>query len=670
MAINQFQRGPSLGELLGSGLGSGLSTGLQQLAQQKLGQLQSRYQQQQTMSGLQALGFNPIEAQQVAMLPKELQSEVIKNYLRGAESTGLDQALSSLGLGQGPVQQAPAMQQPSEAQQQMPQFSLLNTLSAPRLSSKNKLDIAKFQQKQQMINSKDKALAFKETAVTRKDILDSANADRENNMRIDRMAELNKEGKLSNPLFYSSLKKLGLDIPALLTPESQEFQKLTIDFLKNAKKMFGARISNFEAETFLKSIPSLTQSTEGRARVIHNLKMLYKGSSIRKKAMTDIIKENNGTPPFDLSEQIETRIDPELTAIAAEFKKGFSNAPQGNAPVFNEQVEGNGLTAVDGMNQQPVAKEESLPASVLRNTTRLAARSGEAALGLPGDIESGLRTVKEAVLPSKYDPAQYLVDGIKSGAKRFLGIDLDKINPANYLVDQLKKILPSIDGQILPTSETVRKGITKKVLPKSFSVPQGGWETLADDFVSDATSLLVPVKGKIPFARALKTAGAGNLASTLVKKIGGGEGSQAGAKIGTILLTSMGNPFSFKNHVKTLYPSQAENFADEVNKSSSILNFIHKVKMPVGKNISLGLNPATAVAIGLFSGKVGIATGVMGALYGTGFAERLVRMFATNSELRKSYINLLKSAAAKNATMTARSLRKFDNNMKKEFIIK
>ncbi|MEK6884942.1 MAG: hypothetical protein AABY22_35250, partial [Nanoarchaeota archaeon] len=40
----------------------------------------------------------------------------------------------------------------------------------------------------------------------------------------------------------------------------EEFQKIEANFLRNAKQYFGGRISNYEVEQFLKTIPSLSQS--------------------------------------------------------------------------------------------------------------------------------------------------------------------------------------------------------------------------------------------------------------------------------------------------------------------------------------------------------------------------------------------------------------------------
>src|ERR1700733_5045139 len=101
-----INEGPGLGALLGSSLGTGLGSGFNQLAQNKLNQLLNRQQATQSAKGLAALGIPFDQAHQIAQLPQELQSIVLKNYLQGAESSGLDQALAGvLGTGADQGQQ-------------------------------------------------------------------------------------------------------------------------------------------------------------------------------------------------------------------------------------------------------------------------------------------------------------------------------------------------------------------------------------------------------------------------------------------------------------------------------------------------------------------------------------------------------------------------------------
>jgi hypothetical protein len=143
------------------------------------------------------------------------------------------------------------------------------------------------------------------------------------------MEELAKRGNLTYPLFASALETLsngifgfGIDMTALLHQDSQEFRKLSNDFLKDAKDTFGSRLTNYDVKTFLSTVPTLSQSHLGKLRVINNLRSFNEAALLRKKAMDQIIKENGGRRPANLDTLIEERISPKLDELAAKFKVG------------------------------------------------------------------------------------------------------------------------------------------------------------------------------------------------------------------------------------------------------------------------------------------------------------------------------------------------------------
>lgn len=173
--------------------------------------------------------------------------------------------------------------------------------------------------------------AFKITAPVRKEINKGAQTARDVITRLDRMDQLVGRGKLINPLFNEGLKKLGLDIPALKNPDSQEFEKLSADLTRDAREAYGARITNFELDIFLKSIPTLNQSEEGKRRIIRNRVILEQGKEVKARNMRQIIQENGGVPPLDLGEQIEERSAPELNRLADEFKVGLEEIERTDA---------------------------------------------------------------------------------------------------------------------------------------------------------------------------------------------------------------------------------------------------------------------------------------------------------------------------------------------------
>lgn len=225
------------------------------------------------------------------------------------------------------------------------------------------------------------------------------------------------------------------------------------------------------------------------------------------------------------------------------------------------------LGSVDvGYNTGP-EQQESAKGTIGRNLAQAAIETGERVLGAPANFAEGL-----------------------------LGL----ANTAIELLPGVEKS-PLPETLHLPTSERIHKYVTEpiaeKVLPAGYLETQGEGEDLAHtawkDFVDIWTGgkLLRGVKAvkglkagakaaqglaglgaaaeeALPFgktfAKALKflrpteitagkaamLSGLGNLASFGTKKLGGGEGAQAGAKIGTMLAASLGGPNAIANEIK------------------------------------------------------------------------------------------------------------------------
>lgn len=292
--IGQTDIGSQLGGALGGGLSQGISSGLDLLVRAK-------------MEGLSSQAKNQLQMQRLAQ---------IQSILGGADVMGSDTDVDFLDA---------AQENPSTGEISNEQILAISQLDP---------NLAKIMQSQKDSSSKETATRFKETKDVRKSIVSQARAARENDMRLNRMSELNKEGKLISGLYNDSLKKLGIDFDTLKNPESIEFQKLSTDFLRNAKEIFGSRVTNFEIGTFLKAIPSLSQSPEGRDRVIRNLQLLNKGADFRLKAMKEVMKENKGVPPYDLDERIEEKVGPQLEEISKEFIEGPSGTQASESITF------------------------------------------------------------------------------------------------------------------------------------------------------------------------------------------------------------------------------------------------------------------------------------------------------------------------------------------------
>jgi len=169
----------------------------------------------------------------------------------------------------------------------------------------------------------------KETKATYDAISKDGNAAKTNNMRLDRMDYLIDKGNLSNSLFSSVYKTLsdgifgiGIDIPFIITADTQEFNKLSHDFIRSAKDIFGSRITNADLNAFLKTVPTITQTEQGKRAVINNLRQMNQLPLLRKEAMNRIIAENGGVRPRHLDTLVEQEIAPYLDEIAERFKQG------------------------------------------------------------------------------------------------------------------------------------------------------------------------------------------------------------------------------------------------------------------------------------------------------------------------------------------------------------
>lgn len=175
--------------------------------------------------------------------------------------------------------------------------------------------------KREAAEKKEISEKYKLSKETRKEIVQKAQAARQDLKDLNRLEDLEKEGKLDTPGYVEFLKRSGLDIPALMEPGSEEFQKVAATFMRNASTYLGGRVSNYELEQFLKTIPSLSQSPDGRKRVISNLKYITRSALEYNDAMKEVIAENKGIPPYDLDEQIDTKVEKRLDKLANQFKK-------------------------------------------------------------------------------------------------------------------------------------------------------------------------------------------------------------------------------------------------------------------------------------------------------------------------------------------------------------
>lgn len=348
------------GAVAGQQLGNVFKSGLELLAHHKMNQVA----QNRTQQVLKSLNFSPQQAQLISMFPQELQYKILSQMApEGMQQEQPMDALQSFQQqpqGQLGQQGSQLMEQFNQPYQPTNQMDLVQRALSGQQGPGLNANEAMYQQMQEMqqrpqgkqlaqaralkgmpqkerqpiiqspamkrLQQQEQLVADKETLPVYKDIVKSGKDAQENIMRLDRMQELVNKGNLPEGLFNSVLEglsdRLGIDISGIQNADAQEFKKLSKDFVKNAKSFFGARLTDMDLKTFLQTVPTLSQSNDGRQRVINNLRNLEEAKVIRKQALDSILRANNGRRPRDIEQQIDDLSKPFLDELAKKFKSG------------------------------------------------------------------------------------------------------------------------------------------------------------------------------------------------------------------------------------------------------------------------------------------------------------------------------------------------------------
>lgn len=205
-------------------------------------------------------------------------------------------------------------------------YQMMTSKGVSKENAKAEADIAAEQAKPSMFESEASKLAAKSSSEVRDSIVREYEGSVSSDLRIDKMMKDAKSGKLSTPLMIKTLDFLGLPLSVLRNPTTEEYAKLQNDYVRDVSKIFPGAIKNFEIESYLKTIPTLLNSDEGKVLVGNNIKLINKAVKTKYSAMKDILKENQGVVPRNLDIAVNDRIRDELEEIRENFINGISEA--------------------------------------------------------------------------------------------------------------------------------------------------------------------------------------------------------------------------------------------------------------------------------------------------------------------------------------------------------
>ena len=340
----------------GGRLGSKLGSGLENLAQNKLDTVMQQYQQQAQKSQY-AKGIEPIVGPQVAKFLSNLGEKErgialqnldllmekfpsgnagAANGLGALAGNGVNNMEGASGSGAAASEMQPAIGNKSsggiaaltdkkppagnifrpKADQRADENIDLKRETNTESSRKNK---ATEEFRERKLTDTKISDALKDSSKWRNAVQDKAITASEDLRVLKEMRELNDSGDLTSGPMIKLLSFFGLDdVGELKNPKSEQYQKLQTYFLRNLKSIFGAKPTEFEVREYMKSVPTLMNTPEGRERIYNDMQNVAEAAQLENKILDELMEKYQDSPK-DLK-NLKSKFIKESTPIVDEIR--------------------------------------------------------------------------------------------------------------------------------------------------------------------------------------------------------------------------------------------------------------------------------------------------------------------------------------------------------------
>jgi len=129
-----------------------------------------------------------------------------------------------------------------------------------------------------------------------------------------------------------------LIIPALASPEAQRYIKTINDFTTKAKDSYGSRVTNFDLTQFMKRLPTLANTEEGRKEIIEQMRTLNSINMAREQALINYVDEQGGVRNVDW-DRAEREADKRSKNIVDELKKDFIKIESNSKKSYTKSID-------------------------------------------------------------------------------------------------------------------------------------------------------------------------------------------------------------------------------------------------------------------------------------------------------------------------------------------
>ena len=145
-------------------------------------------------------------------------------------------------------------------------------------------------------------------------------------VRLAQMETAANSGNLPTPTMVKTMDVLGIPIGVLGNPLAEAYEKNVNEYIKDVSNYFPGQIRVAEIEPYMKTIPTLLNSDDGKKIIIRNQQLINRAKESTYQAYKDILKENNGRKPRNLDVEILERTSGLRDQLSEELKENFQEA--------------------------------------------------------------------------------------------------------------------------------------------------------------------------------------------------------------------------------------------------------------------------------------------------------------------------------------------------------
>ncbi len=144
--------------------------------------------------------------------------------------------------------------------------------------------------------------------------------------RLSQMEIAADSKQLPTPAMVKTMEFFGLPLGILSNPLAEGYDKNVNEYIKDVSNYFPGQIRVAEIEPYMKTIPTLMNSDEGKKLIIQNQKLINEQKINAYNAYKEILRENGGKKPPNLDIEILERTQQARDEISEKLKENFLNA--------------------------------------------------------------------------------------------------------------------------------------------------------------------------------------------------------------------------------------------------------------------------------------------------------------------------------------------------------